>query len=229
MIHRAIDSRIAAAFQGNAMGEFVVAVTLPGTPERFTRTFSGSVIVGRADDAGLQLAHPLVSRHHVELSLTEDGRVQVRDLGSRNGTLVNDKLIQDASCEVDEEAHLQVGPYLLLVGQPANTISETLAFDAPRLSRRAVLDEGKHSLTVDGRTAIEKLTGLEFGLLEALSEKAPDLVGNSTLGDRLWGEGQWDVYMLHNLVRRVRRKLEEAGFDGEDLIQTVPGVGYRLA
>jgi DNA-binding response OmpR family regulator len=56
----------------------------------------------------------------------------------------------------------------------------------------------------------------------------PNLVTNTALGDRLWGKGQWDTYMLHNLVRRVRRKLEEANLNGDELILTVPGVGYRL-
>jgi hypothetical protein len=210
------------------MAEFVVAVTLPGTPERFTRTFSGTAVIGRGDDTDLQLSHPLVSRRHAEISLADDGSFHVRDLGSRNGTAVNDEPLHDASCEVSGEVRLQVGPYLLLATPPASTISETLAFDAPRLSGRARLDKGTHSLSADGKMAIEKLTGLEYGLLEVLYDAAPNLVTNTALGDRLWGKGQWDTYMLHNLVRRVRRKLEEASVNGDELILTVPGVGYRL-
>jgi pSer/pThr/pTyr-binding forkhead associated (FHA) protein len=239
-----IDSKIAAALQGPAskrlpraelslsgedLAEFVIAVTLPGTPERFTRTCSSAVVIGRGEDAGLQLSHPLVSRHHVEVSLLEDGRFQVRDLGSRNGTLVNDVPVTGDIVQVEGEARLQVGPYLVVVSPPASLISETLAFDAPRRSRRSVLDKGEHSLTIDGKVVIERLLGLEFGLVEALADQAPNLVANVALGDRLWGNGQWDTYMLHNLVRRVRRKLEEAGLTADEFIVTVPGVGYRLS
>lgn len=237
-----IDSKIAAALRGSlqsgstgpnstgeVLGEFVIAVTLPGTPERFTRTCSGSVVVGRSDDADLQLSHPLVSRRHVELSLRDDGTFEVRDLASRNGTIVNDQPLRDEAAVVDGEARIQVGPYILVASPPASTISETLAFDAPRLSRRTSLDKGSHSLAVDGKVVVERLTGLEYGLMEALTEASPNLLANTGLGDRLWGQGQWDTYMLHNLVRRVRRKLEEAGLNGEELIVTVPGVGYRLA
>jgi pSer/pThr/pTyr-binding forkhead associated (FHA) protein len=114
------------------MAEFVVAVTLPGTPERFTRTFSRTAVIGRGDEADLQLSHPLVSRRHAEVSLSDDGIFQVKDLGSRNGTLVNDEPLYEASRQAEGEVRLQVGPYLLVVSPPASTISETLAFDAPR-------------------------------------------------------------------------------------------------
>jgi DNA-binding winged helix-turn-helix (wHTH) protein len=52
------------------------------------------------------------------------------------------------------------------------------------------------------------------------------VVPNQELADSIWGEGQWDVYMLHNLVRRVRRKIAEVTED--EVIVTVPGAGYRL-
>jgi pSer/pThr/pTyr-binding forkhead associated (FHA) protein len=222
-----IDSKIAAALRGDEVAEFIVAVTLPGTPERFTRSCSGTVVIGRGDEVDLQLAHPLVSRRHAEIQLLDDGRFEVKDLGSRNGTLVNDEPVKDVAY-VRGEARLQVGPYLLMAAPPTDSVSETLAFDAPRPGHRASLDKGTHALSVDGRMVIERLTGLEYALMEALHESSPNIVSNTDIGDRLWGQGQWDTYMLHNLVRRVRRKLEEAGMDGDELIVTVPGVGYRL-
>jgi pSer/pThr/pTyr-binding forkhead associated (FHA) protein len=227
-----IDSKIAAALKGStsedAVAEFVIAVTLPGTPERFTRTCSGTVVIGRGDDVDLQLSHPLVSRRHAEMTLLDDGQFEIRDLGSRNGTMVNDSRLTGESALAEGEARVQVGPYLLVATPPASTMSETLAFDAGGSSRRTSLDKGAHSLSIDGEVVIEKLSGLEFALVDALSANAPNLVPNAAVGDRLWGKGQWDTYMLHNLVRRVRKKIEEAGYNGEELIVTVPGVGYRL-
>jgi DNA-binding response OmpR family regulator len=74
--------------------------------------------------------------------------------------------------------------------------------------------------------AIEGLAGREFALLERLARAAPNVVPNQDLADSIWGEGQWDVYMLHNLVRRVRRKIGEVTAD--EVLVTVPGAGYRL-
>jgi DNA-binding response OmpR family regulator len=94
---------------------------------------------------------------------------------------------------------------------------------------RVSLDRAQHQLMVDGEIAIERLTGLEFRLVEVLSDANRRLVENQALGDAVWGAGLWDTYMLHNLVRRVRRKLEERGLDADQLIVGVPRAGYRLA
>lgn len=50
------------------------------------------VVVGRAEDAQIRVGSTDVSRHHCELLPTAQG-VLVNDLGSANGTLVNDEAI----------------------------------------------------------------------------------------------------------------------------------------
>jgi len=49
-------------------------------------------IVGRSREAGLTIAHPMVSRQHCEL-FEENGLLMVRDLGSLNGTFVGKERI----------------------------------------------------------------------------------------------------------------------------------------
>jgi pSer/pThr/pTyr-binding forkhead associated (FHA) protein len=50
-------------------------------------------LIGRQDDNDLQIDHPRVSRHHAELCM--DGSTYwLIDLGSRNGTLVNGRLVK---------------------------------------------------------------------------------------------------------------------------------------
>jgi pSer/pThr/pTyr-binding forkhead associated (FHA) protein len=208
--------------------EFVVAVTLPGTPESFTRTCNSLVTVGRGPTADIQLVHPLVSRLHAELSM-QDGRLLIRDLGSRNGTVVNDELLRSDVRLVAREAILQVGPYVLRVAEAGVLAEETLATAAPGTTGRAVLDRDLRRLLIDGRPALEALTGLEYRLLDVLASQGRRVVPNQQTGDAVWGEGAWDVYMLHNLVHRVRRKLDAKGLPAEELIVSVPGSGYRLA
>ncbi|PJA76626.1 hypothetical protein CO151_02215 [bacterium CG_4_9_14_3_um_filter_65_15] len=48
----------------------------------------GRYLVGRTDEADLRLDKPQVSRRHAEITV-EEGKVQVCDLGSHNGTSVN--------------------------------------------------------------------------------------------------------------------------------------------
>ena len=52
----------------------------------------GKLLIGREVDCHLRPDNPLVSRHHCAL-LLDDFTLRVRDLGSRNGTFVNDHRI----------------------------------------------------------------------------------------------------------------------------------------
>jgi len=59
---------------------------------------SGSLVVGRAATSDVPIYDPTISRRHAEVSL-EDGGVQIRDLGSSNGTFLNGSRITDAIAE----------------------------------------------------------------------------------------------------------------------------------
>jgi predicted component of type VI protein secretion system len=52
----------------------------------------GKLLIGREVDCHLRPDNPLVSRHHCAL-LMDDYTLRVRDLGSRNGTFVNEHRI----------------------------------------------------------------------------------------------------------------------------------------
>jgi pSer/pThr/pTyr-binding forkhead associated (FHA) protein len=75
-------------------------------------------MIGRAEDCDLRLQNRFVSRHHCELIV--DGRDQVllvRDLGSQNGTFVNDGPVNDA-CELKDGDRLVIGciPFEVHIG-----------------------------------------------------------------------------------------------------------------
>jgi predicted component of type VI protein secretion system len=52
-------------------------------------------IIGRGRSASLTLRHPLVSRQHCEI-YEQNGRLMVRDLGSLNGTFINNERVTEA-------------------------------------------------------------------------------------------------------------------------------------
>ena len=54
----------------------------------------GEMVIGRSSQATLQIDHESVSRRHARIVLTDSG-VLLNDLGSTNGTYVNDEPVQE--------------------------------------------------------------------------------------------------------------------------------------
>ncbi len=74
-----------------------------------------------------------------------------------------------------------------------------------------------------------ELTRVEFDLLAELWESQGQVYTRSELIDRVWGSGfVMTDRTIDSHIKSLRRKLEGAGAP-EGLIQTVRGVGYRLA
>ncbi|MFA9479174.1 FHA domain-containing protein [Phycisphaerales bacterium AB-hyl4] len=78
------------------------------------------VIIGRKNDCDLRIPLSSVSRHHCELKVDpESEEVELRDLGSSNGTFHNNVRVQEAIVSAGDE--ITVGPVIFTVvidGQP---------------------------------------------------------------------------------------------------------------
>jgi two-component system KDP operon response regulator KdpE len=69
------------------------------------------------------------------------------------------------------------------------------------------------------------LTKTEYALLVELANHPDAVVDHNTLLARVWGPQYRDAnHYLHIYLGRVRKKLGVHG----DLLETIPGVGYRL-
>ncbi len=89
-------------------------------------------VIGRRQDCDLRIPTRDVSRRHCEIEITDDG-VVVRDLGSTNGTYVNDQRI--AEKKLDPGDRLTIGPVVFVVqidGQPAEISAEDVAAAAAK-------------------------------------------------------------------------------------------------
>jgi two-component system, OmpR family, response regulator len=82
------------------------------------------------------------------------------------------------------------------------------------------LDPATHRVQADG--AEIDLSPREFRLLEQLLRASPAVVGKEELLDRVWASGD-DANVVEVYVGYLRRKL------GRERIETVRGVGYRVA
>jgi len=82
------------------------------------------------------------------------------------------------------------------------------------------LDPASHRVHLDGVEVA--LSPREFLLLEHLLRARPSVVSKEQLLDSVWGDAE-DANVVEVYVGYLRRKL------GRDRIETVRGVGYRLA
>lgn len=77
-----------------------------------------AVTIGRGVDCDVVLTDIAVSRKHVEVVF--DGRFyQLRDLGSGNGTLINDR-VEDGACELRHGDRLELGNTVIRFEHPAS-------------------------------------------------------------------------------------------------------------
>ena len=115
--------------RGKPYGE---AIPVPGP--RFT--------IGRDETCHLRPHSDQVSRRHAELAVTTDG-VLLRDLGSRNGTRVNGRLI-GAPTRLRDGDRIEVGPLAFLVS--IRDAPATMTTDRPpsddEITSWLVADEG---------------------------------------------------------------------------------------
>jgi two-component system, OmpR family, response regulator len=89
-----------------------------------------------------------------------------------------------------------------------------------------LLDPASHTCRV-GTTSVD-LTPREFGLLEALMRRPGEVVAKKDLLDEVWGlDFEGDPNVVEVYMGYLRRKVDKPF--GRDHLQTVRGVGYRLA
>ncbi|MFQ3670033.1 MAG: FHA domain-containing protein [Verrucomicrobiia bacterium] len=62
-------------------------------------------LIGRAEDCDVILPDPSVSSHHTSLVL-ETNCILVRDLGSTNGTFINEKLVNEGVMQLGDHLHI---------------------------------------------------------------------------------------------------------------------------
>ncbi len=153
------------------------------------------VRVGRSKDNEVALPEDTeVSRHHAELLPTGNGDCQVTDLGSTNGTFINNEQI------------VAQRPFALQVGDRVRIGGTTFTLELPpgasaRVFTKTVLPDGTTAVSLSNSTA----GWLEFPDGERRILGAETRIGRSDENDvKLDGDSQ--VSRKHGLIRRIDQK-----------------------
>jgi pSer/pThr/pTyr-binding forkhead associated (FHA) protein len=144
----------------------VQLIVVQGKPEGKVIPLAGPKFkIGRGETCHLRPNSEQVSREHAEFSIGADD-VSVRDLGSRNGTLVNGKAITEPYQLKDQDL-VQVGPLTFAVsiqGAPAASKPEVAAPAAKSAPEDVSHDEIESWLIADSKSpAPERPSGVYPG------------------------------------------------------------------
>ncbi|MBN2386695.1 MAG: FHA domain-containing protein [Anaerolineales bacterium] len=189
----------------------------PGGQEHALTT--RTITLGRAVECEVVIASKSVSREHARIR--QDGhRWLVEDLGSTNGTFLNEERVI-GDLELRDGDALKVGEVTFLFHDPDTTIRKNPISD---------LEVDLVAGVVRVNRKIVTLSPKEYQLLAYLFERRGQVCSKDDIGRAVWPEyeagGIFD-YQIENLVRRLRTRIE---FDPAvpQLLLTIRGLGYKL-
>jgi len=182
------------------------------------RLENDKTVIGRAVDGDVVITSKRVSREHTQIR--RDGwRTYVEDMGSTNGTYLNNERIAEPM-QLRDGDQIQVGDVLFTFNDPDVTYQDT---PLPELD----VDVAGGVVRVNRQPV--SLAPKEFSLLTFLYGEKGKVCSKDDIGLAVWPEYQEGVYdyQIENLVRRLRSKLESDAGDPQ-LLLTVRGRGYKL-
>ncbi|NUQ66934.1 MAG: FHA domain-containing protein [Phycisphaerales bacterium] len=154
------------------MNVSLVLVRPDGT-QKEAKITRATTVIGRQTDCALQIPTAAVSRHHCEISVAGEA-VSVRDLGSSNGTYVNQRRVNQT--ELSPGDLLAIGNLVFVVridGRPAEIEAEDCYEDGVVLPASGKGPATPTTRTVQGATipkAKADPEGSSFGDLDFLDE-----------------------------------------------------------
>lgn len=174
--------------------------------------------IGRGVENEIVIISNRASREHA--IIRRDGRkIFLEDLGSTNGTFLNDERIM-ASIQLRDEDKISIGEIVFTFHDPDTTTRET---PFPELDVNVKAGE------VRLNRKLLSLSPKEFALVAYLYENRGKVCSKDEIGQTVWAEYQSGIfdYQIENLVRRLRTKIE-IDPNSPVLLVTIRGLGYKL-
>jgi DNA-binding response OmpR family regulator len=181
--------------------------------------------IGRWMDNDVIVDDRWVSRYHAQIE-REGEQYVLKDLGSKNGTLVNGQPIAGSMVLADGD-QIQMTPLVILTfvdyGSTAPLPAE---MQAPGLE----LDLGTRQVLVQGRLLSPPLSHSQFTFLAMLAEHPGRVFSRDEVITAVWPEDEAEGVSdeaIDALVRRIRLRLRELDPLHEYII-TVRGYGFKV-
>jgi hypothetical protein len=176
--------------------------------------------LGRAVSCQVVIDSDFASRRHAQI-IRRDDAYWLRDLGSKNGTLLDNELVT-AEILLTDGAEIRIGEAVFFFVDPLVTRTQPGLAGASATIR---VEAETRAVWLHGEKLAPPLSLKQFELLLCLYQRAGEAVSKDELAAVVWpevtGEGIYD-YQIDKMVSRVRDRI------GKEWIETVWGYGYRL-
>jgi hypothetical protein len=190
------------------------------------------ITLGRGEDCDIVIPDRQVSRYHLRVRRDAAGFV-LQDLGSKNGTFVNGKQVQEGvsvRLQDEDEIHVALAVRFVFVGAGA-TVPLSASEELPAASSGLRLEKAQRRVWVSGHELEPPLSLAQYRLLELLYDAGGRVVSREEVVTAVWPEAVEDgvsEQAIDALVRRLRDRLAELDKTHEYVV-TVRGHGFRLA
>ncbi len=180
--------------------------------------------IGRDPECHLTLSAPGVSRLHTRIERSY-GQYRLIDMGSTNGTFVNDQRIY-GECTLNHGDLIRLASAVtMLFEDPAATAQ----IDIRQLSIGGIqIDEDRKEVFVNGQLLEPPLSPRQYALLELLVRHEGTVVGREEIAATVWPD-QVDISdeMIDTLISRLRKRL--ADYEADRYIVTRRGFGLMYS
>ncbi|NBD34712.1 MAG: FHA domain-containing protein [Chloroflexi bacterium] len=195
---------------------------------------SDTVTIGRGSDCDIVMLERQISRYHVRIERDERGYL-LRDLGSKNGTFVNDEPVREQPYRLrdGDEINLAKTVQMGFVAGDATLPLESLEGESAVVSEASDSELKVHPTTRRvclGREELDPpLSPAQFALLDLLASSGGRVVTRQEIIETVWPDAVGGVtdQAVDALVYRLRERLAELNPDHEYVV-TVRGHGLRF-
>jgi DNA-binding winged helix-turn-helix (wHTH) protein len=218
-----------------------------GDAEDIGKTFTLNkpvIVVGRLTSQNkpdIELNDEVISRRHIEI-LSKDDSYWVKDLGSTNGTTLNDdRIIAGNVYELKHNCKIGLGlegtsAHIVLVfkeSEDTNIIHRNEGRDYKHSKLPAVswlkVEEGKKEVVIDGEQ--KKLSKKEYELLLFLYQHAGNVCSRDEIIEAVWPESKDPSAIsdatIDQLIHRLRERVEPEPANPSRIISK-KAFGYML-
>jgi hypothetical protein len=187
---------------------------------------SQTIVLGRESTCDVAIADRQISRYHARITPTSEG-VILEDLGSKNGTHLNDMLLSGPMVLQDGDiVSIATAQRFMFIVSDATTP----LLDGVPSHGRLMMDLKSRRVWVNQQQLVPPLSAQQFKLLWLLYERNGQVVTRPDLVAVVWGDEQSEGVSdqaLDALIRRLRDRI--AALDpSHQYISTVRGHGVRL-